>query len=64
MGGEKKKEKEKIKLDDGQSLLTVTDKRQTRPLVREGAQQRQHSKIQTELIFGHNSQGGLDAKTY
>jgi hypothetical protein len=31
-----KKTKEKI--DNGQLLLTVTDKRQTRPLVREGAQ--------------------------
>jgi hypothetical protein len=29
-------------------LLTVTDKRQTWLLVREGAQQRQESKIQTE----------------
>jgi hypothetical protein len=58
------KTKEKIKLDDGQLLLTVTDKRQTRPLVREGAQQIQHSKIQTELISGHKSQGGLDAKAY
>jgi hypothetical protein len=54
----------KIKLDGGQLLLTVNDKRQTRPLVREGAQQRQHSKIQTELISGRKSQGGLDAKTY
>jgi hypothetical protein len=35
-----------------------------RPLVREGAQQRQHSKIQTELISGRKSKGGLDAKTY
>jgi hypothetical protein len=53
-----------MKLDDGQLLLTVTDKRQTRPLVREGAQQRQDSKIQTELISGRKSQGGLDANTY
>jgi hypothetical protein len=30
-----------IKLDDGQLLPTVTNKRQTRPLVSEGAQQRQ-----------------------
>jgi hypothetical protein len=45
-------------------MVTVTDKRQTRPLVREGAQQRQHSEIQTELIFGRKSRGGLDAKTY
>jgi hypothetical protein len=52
------------KIDNGQLLLTVTDKRQTRPLVREGAQQRQHSEIQAELISGRKSQGGLDAKTY
>jgi hypothetical protein len=37
--------------------------RQSRPLVREGAQQRQHSKIQTELISVRKSQSGLDAKT-
>jgi hypothetical protein len=43
--GEKKDNK--IKLDDRQFLLTVTDKRQTQPLVREGAQKRQDSKIQT-----------------
>jgi hypothetical protein len=58
-GGTKRK-----KLEDGQLLLTVTDKRQIRPLVREGAQQRQHSEIQSELISGLKSQGGLDAKTY
>jgi hypothetical protein len=29
-------------------LLTMTDRRQTRPLVREGAKQRQHSNFQTE----------------
>jgi hypothetical protein len=52
------------KLDDGQLLLTVTDKRQTRPLVREGAEQRQHSEIQTELISSRKSQDRLDAKTY
>jgi hypothetical protein len=40
------------------------DKRQTRPLVREGAQQRQHSEIQTKLISGRKSQGWLDAKKY
>jgi hypothetical protein len=54
----------KIKLDGGQLLLTVTDKRQTRPLVREGAQQRLESEIQTELISGRKSQCGLDAKIY
>jgi hypothetical protein len=40
------------KIDCGQLLLTVTDKKQTRPLVREGAQHRQDSKFQTELISG------------
>jgi hypothetical protein len=60
MGGKNKRKE----LDDGQLLLTVTDKRQTRPLVRESAQQRQYSKIQTELISGRKSQGGLDTKTY
>jgi hypothetical protein len=59
--GEKNKRKT---IDNAQLLLTVTDKRQTRPLVREGAQQRQDSKIQTELISGRKSQGGLDAKTH
>jgi hypothetical protein len=39
-------------------------KRQIRPLVREGAQQRQDSNVQTELIPGRKSQSGLDAKTY
>jgi TusA-related sulfurtransferase len=62
MGGGETKEK-KVKLEDGQLLLIVTDKRQTRPLVREGAQQRQHSKIQTEWTSGRKSQGRLDAKT-
>jgi hypothetical protein len=52
------------KIANGQLLLTVIDKRQTRPLVREGAQQRQHSEIQTKLISGRNSQDGLDTKTY
>jgi hypothetical protein len=52
------------KVDGGQLLLTVTDKRQTRPLVREGAQQKQDSKILTELISGRKSHSGLDAKTY
>jgi hypothetical protein len=43
--------------------LNSTDKRQARPLVREGDQQRQHSEIQTELMSGRKFQGGLDAKT-
>jgi hypothetical protein len=60
----KDKRSKKIKLDDGQLLLTVTYKRQTLPLIREGAQQRQGRKIQTELISGSRSQGRLDAKRY
>jgi hypothetical protein len=60
----KNKKRHKIKHDCGQLLSTVTDKRQTRPLVREGAQQRQDNKIQTELISGLKSRSGLDAKTY
>jgi hypothetical protein len=59
----KGKKKRQENLDGEQLLLKVTDKRQTRPLVREGAQQRQNSKILTELISGRKSQGGLDAKT-
>jgi hypothetical protein len=43
----RKKMGKKIKLDGRQLLLTVTDKRQTQPLIRDGAQQRQDSKIQT-----------------
>jgi hypothetical protein len=57
-------EKRKRKLDGGQLLLTVTDKRQTRPLVREEAPQRQDSKIQTELISGRKPYSGLDTNTY
>jgi hypothetical protein len=48
----------------GQILLTVTDKRQTRPLVRRGVPQRQNSNFQTELISGRKSNSGLDTKTY
>jgi hypothetical protein len=36
----------------------------TRPLVREGAPQRQDRKLQTELISGRNSHSGLDTRTY
>jgi hypothetical protein len=53
--------KKKIKLDDGQLLLTVTNKTD------QASRQRgrpQDSKIQTEIISGCKSQGGLDAKTY
>jgi hypothetical protein len=50
-------------------LQTENDKWQTRPIVREGAPQRQDRNFQT-TIFGqnvipsHKSQGGLDTKTY
>jgi hypothetical protein len=60
MEGQKRQKKWNL---TGQLLLTVTDKRQTRPLVREGTQQRQDSKIHTELIFGRKSHSGLDVKT-
>jgi hypothetical protein len=53
----KKKENEQI-------LLTVTDKKQTRTHVREGARQRQDSNFLTELISGRKSRSGLDTKTY
>jgi hypothetical protein len=45
-------------------LLTVTDKRQAWPLVREGAPQRLDSKFQTELISGRKSHSGFDTETY
>jgi hypothetical protein len=38
----------KLNFDNGLNTVTVTKKRQTRPLVREGAPQRQHSNFQTE----------------
>jgi hypothetical protein len=46
---EKKKDKQ---VGGGLLLLTLTDKRQTRPLVKEVAPQRQDSNIQIELISG------------
>jgi hypothetical protein len=52
------RKKKTKKLDCGQSLPTVTDKRQIRPVVREGAQNRQDSKIQKELKSGSRSQSG------
>jgi hypothetical protein len=59
----RKKKRQKI-LDNGQLLLTVTDKRQTRILFREGASQRPDCNFQTELISGRKSHSGLDPKTY
>jgi hypothetical protein len=58
------KDKEQKNTWDGQLLLTVTDKRQAIPLVREGAPQRQDSKFQTELISGRKFHSALDTKTY
>jgi hypothetical protein len=52
-------EKKSKKPDNGQLMLAVTDKRQTRPLVIEGAPQRQDRK----LISGRKSHSGLDTKT-
>jgi hypothetical protein len=43
---------------------TVIGKTQTRPLVREGAPQRQDCKFQAELISGRKSHSELDTKTY
>jgi hypothetical protein len=48
----------------GKLLLIVTDERQTRPLLREGAARRQDRKFQTKLISGRKSHNGLDTKTY
>jgi hypothetical protein len=48
-----KKRKENFTMD--KLLLTVTGERQTRPLLREGAPQRQGSKFQTELISGRRA---------
>jgi hypothetical protein len=39
-------------------LLIVTDEKQTQPLLREGAPQRQDSKFQTKLISGRKSHKG------
>jgi hypothetical protein len=53
-------EKVNKQLDDGQLLLTVTVKRQARPLVSEGVPQKQDSKFQT-VAKPHSE---LDTKTY
>jgi hypothetical protein len=57
-----KKKKENLTMD--KLLLTVTDERQTRPLLREGVPQRQDRTFQTKFIFGRKSHSGLDTKTY
>jgi hypothetical protein len=55
-------------MSEGQNYA-VTYKRQTQPLVREGAPQRQDNISQTrtlekEAISGETSRSGLDTKTY
>jgi hypothetical protein len=45
-------------------MLTVTDRRQTRPLVKKGAPQRQHSNFQTENNIWSQVQSERDTKTY
>jgi hypothetical protein len=59
-----KKEEKTEKLDNGQILLTMTDRRQTRSLVRDGVPQTQDRKFQTELISGRMPHSGLDTNTY
>jgi hypothetical protein len=58
---EEEEEKENLTMDNycWQGLT-----RDTRPLVREGAPQRQDGKFQTELISGRKSHSGLDTKMY
>jgi hypothetical protein len=58
------KKKPAKNLEDGQLLVTVTDKRQTRPLVREVAPQKKESTFQTELISSRKSHSSLDTKKY
>jgi hypothetical protein len=58
-----------LDVNTGKLLQTENDKRQTRPLVREGAPQRQDSHFQKtnfgqKVISGHKSQSGLDTLTY
>jgi hypothetical protein len=45
------------------TIIADSDWQRDRPDLSSEAQQRQHSEIQTELISGRKSQGGLDAKT-
>jgi hypothetical protein len=56
-------------VNTGKLLQTENDKWQTRPLIREGAPQRQDSNFQKttfgqKVISGHKSQSGLDTSTY
>jgi hypothetical protein len=55
-------------VNTGKLLQAENDKWQTRPLVREGAPQRQDSKFQKttfgqKVKSGHKSQNGLDTMT-
>jgi hypothetical protein len=59
-----KNAKNEEKFNKGQILLTVTDKRQSGLLVREGAPQKQASNFQTELVSGRKSHTRLDTKTH
>jgi hypothetical protein len=54
---EEKGERQK-KLDNGQLLLTLADKQQTQPLIRDGASQR------PAFRQNRKSHSGLDTKTY
>jgi hypothetical protein len=58
----KKKKKKNLTIDNYCWQWLTRDR--LRPLVREGAQQRQDSKIQIELISGRKSDSGIEAKTY
>jgi hypothetical protein len=58
-----------LDVNTGKLLQTVKDKWQTRPLVREGALQRQDSNFQRttfrqKVISGHKSESGLYTLTY
>jgi hypothetical protein len=45
-------------------MQTLTEKRQTLPLVREGPPQRHNSNRQQQQTSGHENQKGLDINTY
>jgi hypothetical protein len=58
-----------LNVNTGKILQTENEKWQTRPLVREGATQRQDSNFQKttfgkKVISGHKSQSGFDTLTY
>jgi hypothetical protein len=64
MGKRKIDKKKKGNLIMDKLLLTFADERQTRPLLREGAPQRQDGKFQTKLISGRKFHSVLDTKKY